>query len=56
METLKIVQWLDEAYPDKIPTSRIDFYELGILVGQRILIEQLKIKLKVDLLQEEEIK
>jgi len=56
METLQLIQWLDAAYPDKIPTSRVDSYELGILVGQRILIEQLKIKLKVDLLQEEEIK
>ena len=51
-----ILDFLEELYPDVLPVRKVDDYELGILVGQRQLIEQLKVKLKVTEKIEEEIK
>ena len=51
-----VLQWLEEMYPNKLPLDRVDTYELGVLIGQRSLIEQLKIKLKVEKPIEENIK
>ena len=55
-ENSQIVEWLEEMYPNKLPYSYVNEFELGILVGQRQLIEQLKIKLKITKPIEEEIK
>jgi len=56
MESSHILQWLEEMYPDKLPFNKVDEFTLGVLVGQRQLIEQLKIKLKIDKPIEEEVK
>ena len=57
MESSTVVAWLEEMYPNKLPYKQVSEFELGVLVGQRQLIEQLKIKLKLNLLiEEEEIK
>jgi hypothetical protein len=56
METNLIIDWLDSMYPDRLPFNKVSEYELGVLVGQRNLIEQLKIKLKISKPIEEEIK
>lgn len=42
-----ILDFLEELYPDKLPVRQVSEYELGILVGQRQLIEVLKVKLKM---------
>lgn len=47
MESRSILNWLEETYPNKTPTTRLTEFEYGELSGQRILIEQLKIKLKI---------
>ena len=51
-----ILQWLEDMYPNTLPLDRVDEYSLGVLVGQRQLIENLKIKLKISKPIEEEIK
>jgi hypothetical protein len=56
MESNLILQFLEEMYPDKLPFDRVDEYTLGVLIGQRQLIEQLKIKLKISKPIEEEIR
>lgn len=38
---------MEEVCPDKAPLYRLTEWELGVLAGQRILIEDLKIKLKI---------
>ena len=50
-----IIEWLDEVYPDKAPLTQLTEWEYGELAGQRILIENLKIKLKVELDKEKEV-
>ena len=50
-----ILQWLEDMYPDKLPYDKVTEHELGVLIGQRQLIEQLKIKLKITKPIEEEI-
>ena len=56
MEMEQMMRWLEEMYPNKTPTTNLDSFELGLLAGQRILIEQLKIKLKLNNQVQEEIK
>ena len=51
----QILKWLEEFCPDKAPKYQLSDYEQGVIVGQRQLIEHLKIKLKV-LTDKEEIK
>ena len=48
--------WLEEMYPNKLPYTNIDTFDLGVLVGQQQLIEQLKIKLNIEKPIEEQIK
>lgn len=48
MENNYIVAWLEEKYPNVLPYKKTDDFELGVLVGQQMLIEELKIKLKVN--------
>ena len=48
MENNYLLKWLEENYPDKTPTTRLPEWELGVKAGQRMLIEQLKIKLKIE--------
>ena len=56
MDNNYILQFLEEAYPNRLPLKQVSDYELGVLIGQQMLIEQLKIKLKVSEKQEQEIK
>ena len=51
-----IVQWLEEVAPNRTPTTQLSEWEYGVLAGYRLLIEQLKIKLKINEEAEEEIK
>lgn len=51
-----ILQYLEEAYPDKLPLVQVSEFELGVLVGQQELISKLKHKLRITEEQEEEIK
>jgi len=43
-----VLDFLEELYPDVLPIRRVDDFELGVLVGQRQLIEVLKVKLKMN--------
>ena len=43
-----MLDFLEELYPDVLPIRRVDDFELGVLVGQRQLIEVLKVKLKMN--------
>jgi glutathione S-transferase len=56
MESNYILEWLEEMYPDRLPLKQVNDFELGVLIGQRQLIEQLKIKLKINEPIEETIK
>lgn len=47
METDAFIKWLDILVPDKAPLTKMSEWELGLLAGQRILIEQIKNKYKV---------
>jgi hypothetical protein len=51
-----ILDFLEELYPNILPITNVSDFELGVLVGQRQLIEQLKIKLKLGEEPEETIK
>ena len=44
---VSILDFLEELYPDRLPVTRVSDFELGILIGQRQLIEMLKVKLKL---------
>ncbi len=48
MEATQILKWLDEVAPDRLPLVEVDRFELGMLVGQQVLINKLKTKLKVE--------
>ena len=52
--TNNLVDWLDIRFPDKLPTIKISDYELGVLVGQRIVVEEIKIKFKKELDKDDE--
>jgi len=56
MENNIILKWLEEMYPNTLPLDRVSEYDLGVLIGQRTLIENLKIKLKIEKTIEEIIK
>jgi hypothetical protein len=43
-----ILDFLEELYPNVLPIGRVDDFELGVLVGQRQLIEVLKVKLELN--------
>ena len=43
-----ILNWMNSAYPNKLPRDNVSPFELGVLIGQQQLIEQLKIKLKIE--------
>ena len=42
-----LLHWLEEYCPDKAPREMMSEYQLGVLVGQRNLIEHIKTKLKL---------
>jgi hypothetical protein len=48
MEAQTILQQLEQWCPNVAPTSELSPFELGIIVGQRRLIELLKYSLNVD--------
>ncbi len=52
------MQWLEERYPNQLPMMKVSDFELGILIGQQQLIEQIKVKLQVegDKIDEEVVK
>ncbi len=54
--TSNIVQWLETKFPNQLPIRKISEYELGVLVGQQIVIEDLKIKLEVEEVEVDEVK
>ena len=41
-----IMDYLSEAFPNRLPMGEVTSYELGVLVGQQELIEKLKLKLE----------
>ena len=43
-----MLKWLREAFPNRLPVKEPSMFELGILVGQQQVVEQLKIKLKLE--------
>ena len=53
---VNIIKWLDELYPDKLPTKNVDQFTLGRLIGQREVIEQIKMKVAFEGDKPEEIK
>lgn len=40
----KLIECLERDYPDKLPRSFKDSYELGILIGQQQIIDKLRIE------------
>lgn len=40
----KLIECLERDFPDKLPRKYQDSYELGILVGQQMVIDKLKIE------------
>ena len=48
METVQLMKMLDEVYPDRIPLYELEPFDYGVLVGQRLLIEKLKERLKIE--------
>lgn len=40
------IQWLEAAAPDRLPLTKLTDFELGVLVGERLLVERIKIKLE----------
>lgn len=42
----KLIQCLERDYPDKLPRAYKDNYELGILIGQQMIIDRLKVEKK----------
>jgi hypothetical protein len=48
METnVYFIQWLEDVAPDRLPLTKLSDFELGVLVGERQLVERIKIKLEV---------
>lgn len=54
----KLIECLERDYPDRLPRAYKDNYELGILIGQQMVIDKLKIEKKFneekDLKEDEE--
>lgn len=54
----KLIECLERDYPDKLPRAYKDNYELGVLIGQQMVIDKLKIEKKFneekDLTKEDE--
>lgn len=48
MNETGLLHWLNTLYPDSLPNKEVTSYELGKLVGQREVIEQLNIKFKIE--------
>jgi len=51
-----ILQWLEQKFPDRLPNAYVTDFELGVLVGNRQVVEDLKIKLKIEEEVEEDVK
>lgn len=56
MEAQQILQFLTTKFPNKLPFEKISEFDLGVLVGQQQVIEDLKVKLKYEDDKEQEIK
>jgi len=46
--TSNVIHWLEIKFPNHLPIKKVSEYELGILVGQQQVIEDLKVKLKIE--------
>ena len=44
----QLLKWLEERYPNKVPTTLVTEWELGVLAGERMLIQEIKIKLHTE--------
>lgn len=55
MEILTLLKWLEELHPNRTPTTQLTEWEQGVETGYRLLIEQIKIKLKIEGVQEEHV-
>ncbi len=51
-----ILKLVEDAFPNRLPLSRVDEYELGILLGNQEVVNFIKEKLKVASEKEQEIK
>ena len=51
-----LVDWLEMIHPNKTPTTQMSEWELGVQAGQRMLIEQIKIKLNTEGVNDDEVK
>jgi len=47
-----IVDWLETRYPNQLPIKQISDYELGVLIGQRIVVEEIKLKFKKEIVED----
>ena len=47
--TSNLVDWLETRYPNQLPIRQTSDYELGVLIGQRIVVEEIKLKYKKEL-------
>jgi len=49
----KLIECLERDFPDKLPRKFKDNYELGILIGQQMVIDKLKVEKDYQELHEE---
>ncbi len=50
------IKWLEERCPNKVPTTILSEWELGVLAGERMLVEDIKVKLRIEEVVDENIK
>ena len=55
MEILTLLKWLEELHPNRTSIVPLSEWEQGIEAGYRLLIEQIRIKLKIEGVQEEHV-
>jgi len=46
--TSTFIKWLEERYPNSTPTTKLSEWELGVKAGERMVIEEIKIKLQAE--------
>lgn len=50
------MKWLEEKHPQRTPITELSDWELGVEAGYRLLIEQIKIKLKLEGVDEQHVR
>ncbi len=48
MELIQLLKWLEDFAPNETPIRELTSFEYGVLAGQRLMIEQIKTKLKIE--------